>query len=345
MKINPPSASFFAVQKELEHVYEISSDRERHNIAFVMALLTKACGDASVTTIADNPSVVAAVAALLAAVTEHLKVRVDGEKVGFLLGLLLTRPAFNRTSEAVDKAKNALNDAMHEAWIKAVGRDPRNDDAYHVEFCALTSLQLEFNKRLHELSVDILQQTVSFAASIAEELDELIESSPECQPGRSASFYPRIFALGPQKSSWTHIDQFTLALGALSFFLYAVDWLLHKRNDEVLRAAILDPLADSLCKVLADVRNQMNDGKQALSKNATHDIIAELHQRYAEAPALVGKDPQDRNSGVWLAAYSITESINNKAEIFGTVIATEFLKCLTALDLPKRIDALCPLNS
>lgn len=140
MNINPPSASFLAVQKELEHVYEISSDRERHNIAFVMALLTKACGDASVTTIADNPHVVAAVAALLAAVSEHLKVRVDGEKVGYLLGLLLTRPAFNRTSEAADKAKNALNDATHEAWIKAVGRDPRNDDAYHVEFCALTGM-------------------------------------------------------------------------------------------------------------------------------------------------------------------------------------------------------------
>ena len=110
------------------------------------------------------------------------------------------------------------------------------------------SLQLEFNKRLHELSVDILQQTVSFAASIAEELDELIESSPECQPGRSATFYPRIFALGPQKSSWTHTNQFTLALGASSFFLYAVDWLLFKRNDEVLRAAIFDPLLTHYAK-------------------------------------------------------------------------------------------------
>ena len=88
------------------------------------------------------------------------------------------------------------------------------------------------------------------------------------------------------------------------------------------------------------MRNQMDKGKQPLSKKDTHDIIAGLHQRYAEAPALFGKDPQDRNSGVWLAAHSITENINNKAEIFGTVIVTEFLKCLPALDLPKRIDAL-----
>ena len=53
-------------------------------------------------------------------------------------GLLSIRPAFNSTSEAVDKAKNALNTAIHEAWIEAEGRDPRNDDAYHDEFCAIT---------------------------------------------------------------------------------------------------------------------------------------------------------------------------------------------------------------
>jgi hypothetical protein len=140
MKINPPSASFLAVQDALQRVYEISSNRDRRTIAFVTAVLTKACGDASVTTIADNPRVVAAVAALLAAVTDHLKVRVDAEKTGFLSGLLFTRPAFNRTSEVVDRAKNALNDAMHQAWIEAEGRDPRNDDAYHDEFCALTGM-------------------------------------------------------------------------------------------------------------------------------------------------------------------------------------------------------------
>jgi hypothetical protein len=54
--------------------------------------------------------------------------------------LLFIRPVFNRTREAVDKAKNALNDAIHEAWIEAGGRDPRNDDDYHNEFCAITGM-------------------------------------------------------------------------------------------------------------------------------------------------------------------------------------------------------------
>ena len=94
MKINPPSASFLAVQDALQRVYKTSSNRDRRTIAFVMAILTKACGDASVTTIADNLHVVAAVAALLAAVTDHLKVRVDAEKAGLFSGLLFVRPVF-----------------------------------------------------------------------------------------------------------------------------------------------------------------------------------------------------------------------------------------------------------
>ena len=209
------------------------------------------------------------------------------------------------------------------------------------------ALQLEFNEGLYDLSVDILQQMASFAASLAEELDKLIESLPECQPGRSPTFYPRIFPLAPQKSSWTHTNQFTLALGVLSFFLYSVYCLLlFKRNDEVLRVAIFEPLADSLSKTLTDMRNELNPGEQPLSKDYTYDVIAGLFQRYAEAPTVIGTDSQDRNSVVWLAAYAITESINNKAEVFGAVIAIEFLKRLTALDLSRRIDAICQaLNS
>jgi hypothetical protein len=140
MKINPPSALFLAVQKELEHVYEISTNRDRHTIALVTALLLKICADAGVSTIADDPRVIGAVAVLLAAVSDHLKVRVEAKKSGFFSGLLSVRPVFNSTSKAVDRAKNALNDAIHQAWIEAEGRDPRDDDAYHDQFSALTGM-------------------------------------------------------------------------------------------------------------------------------------------------------------------------------------------------------------
>jgi hypothetical protein len=128
------------VQDALQHVYKISSNRDRPSIALATAVLIKACADASVSTIADNPRVVAAVAAFLAAATDHLKVRVEAEKNDLFSGLLFIRPVFNRTREAVDKAKKALNDAIHEAWIEAEGRDPRNDNNYHNEFCAITGM-------------------------------------------------------------------------------------------------------------------------------------------------------------------------------------------------------------
>ena len=141
MNINPPSASFLAVQKELQHVYEISFyKRDRRTLTIARALLFKLYNDANISTIADNPRVVAAVAVLLTAVTDHLKVRVDAAKAGLFSGLLFVRPVFNHTSEGVDKAIKALNNAIHEAWIEAEGRDPRDDDDYCDEFCAITGM-------------------------------------------------------------------------------------------------------------------------------------------------------------------------------------------------------------
>jgi hypothetical protein len=50
MNINPPTASFTAVRDALQHVYKISSNRDRPSIALATAVLIKACADASVST-------------------------------------------------------------------------------------------------------------------------------------------------------------------------------------------------------------------------------------------------------------------------------------------------------
>jgi len=140
MKINPPNASYIAVQDALQQVFEKSSNRDRRTLALASALLMKLCYDARVSPIADDPRVIAAVDALLEAVMRHLEVRIEAEKAGFLSSLFSIRPAFNRTSEAVDSAKNTLNATIQAAWIEAEGRDPRDDDSYHDQFCALTGM-------------------------------------------------------------------------------------------------------------------------------------------------------------------------------------------------------------
>ena len=142
--------------------------------------------------------------------------------------------------------------------------------------------QSNFNKRRHELSVAILEASLSFAGSLAKELDDLIER----QPNRSSTFYRRIIAHGPDEPSWTHTDQCVLLLGGLSFFLYVLDWLLFQRGNERLMASIFDPIAGSLNDVLTKIRNEMNP-KEPITKNHTHDIIAELHARYAKGTTAV----------------------------------------------------------
>jgi len=200
--------------------------------------------------------------------------------------------------------------------------------------------QPKFDECLNGLTIDILRETISFAVSVSEELDKLIETSSECQAGRSATFYPRVFALDRKKPSWTHTNQFVLAFGALSFFLYVVDWLLFQKQDEVLMGVVFDPIACSLSEAITDICNQLPERGKHFTKNGTRALIAGLHKQYAEAPALFGKDEKDQNSGIWLAAYAITEEINNKAEIFPGVILSAFVQGLVALELPKRIDAL-----
>jgi hypothetical protein len=246
--------------------------------------------------------------------------------------------------------KSALPTAMHRATLACINFRSAHalvciavDDAEMGEVSVPMSDPTErsnLNKRRHELSVSLLEASLSFAASLAKELDDLIER----QPNRSSTFFPRILAHAPDEPSWTHTNQFILVLGGLSFFLYVVDWLLFKRGDEALRVAIFDPIAASLDDVLTNMRNKMSPN-EPITKDYTHDVIAELHARYATAPSPFGMDdPMDRTSAVWLAADAIIENINNSGEMFGAAIVSELLRSLSALELPGRIAVLAALS-
>jgi hypothetical protein len=134
-----------------------------------------------------------------------------------------------------------------------------------------------------------------------------------------------------------------LFAGALSFFWHAIDRLSYRPNNEALRAAILDPIAVSLTKMLAEVLNKQG---ATVTANDTLLAVQSLSLRYAEAPTLMGTSAKDKNSALWLAASAIVEDAGLSSgtaelkDVLATIMTTKLCEGLFALDLANRIKAL-----
>lgn len=194
----------------------------------------------------------------------------------------------------------------------------------------------EFERLLHELKLDVIDQVGGFAAAVADHIDHCaarklfgLNNETPC--------YARVFSIGPPKTSTTHVNQMTLCVGALSFFWHAIDRLSFRPNNEALRAAILDPTAVSLSDLLADTLN-----KQGMPITGTKLLrgTQSLSLRYAAASTLLGTSVLDKNSAVWLAAYAIAEDVGYSKQAFALLIHGRLLGGLAALNLANRIKAL-----
>jgi hypothetical protein len=154
--------------------------------------------------------------------------------------------------------------------------------------------------------------------------------------------YTRQFSNGPPKTSTTHVNQMLLFVGALSFFWHAIDRLSFRRDNEALRAAILDPIVVSISQMLTEVLNK--GGTNAMANDTLFGVQA-MSLRYAGAPTLLGTSVDDHNCARWLAACAIVEDIGvsftaAEKQILVTLMSAKLLKGLVALDLANRIKAL-----
>ena len=314
-----------------------------------LSVVQTICAEASDPHVVDDPRVVAAWAALVNSVVVHLSYRAAAytaeTKEGFFR-MLARKRAIHRADRTACEALIALNAAIHDAWIAAEGSDPRPLRAALADKIRTEALvesgakSSKFDTVLHELSVSILGQTISFATSVADEFDDFAE----CQLfGLSANdlSHPRFFSDGPPKRTKTTVNQLVLSFGALSFFLYVLDLTLYLTKDEVLREAIFDPTASSLIKVFIDMRDAVHGKLYGKGNTASYrKAIADLHEQYAKAPTLFGEDASDKNSGLSLATRAIADAAGRSNSPFFEVILHELVVSLKKLDFQNRIKAL-----
>jgi hypothetical protein len=197
-----------------------------------------------------------------------------------------------------------------------------------------------FEKLVHELKDGVLGQTIGFAATVSEKAEELATKRLFFSTERKA--YRRLFSIGPPKSDATLINQMVLFVGSFSFFWHAIDRLSFRTNNDALRAAILDPVAVALSKMLSEVLS--NQG----TKTTTGEVLASvqpLSLRYAGAPSLLGTNEKDETCALGLAARAIAgdaDLARTEAEryVLTTIVRTQLMESLISLDLTNRIKTL-----
>lgn len=204
------------------------------------------------------------------------------------------------------------------------------------------SRKAKFEKLLHDLKVVVLGQTIGFAADVTDEIDKMQKLFEVFGSSGKMPTYARQFSNGPPKTPTTHVNQMLLFVGALSFFWHAIDRLSFRRDNETLRAAILDPIVVSITQMLTEV---LNKGGTNATANDTLLGVQAMSLRYAGAPTLLGTSVDDHNCARWLAACAIVEDIGvsftaAEKQILVTLMSAKLMKGLVALDLANRIKAL-----
>jgi len=188
-----------------------------------------------------------------------------------------------------------------------------------------------FEKHLQELQQAITGQTTTFAATVAKEFDGITSKS-------ELAGYPRIFSVGPPHSPNTHLNQMILALGALCFFVHALDRTCFRPDSEQLRDAVLDPTAIALSAWFEEI--VVKFAEKPARPGETLDFINLRNSQFGQAASLLGTSEKDRNSVVWLAAEVIAEDADHPKSVLLYIAHTELLQRLADLKLAERVKAL-----
>jgi hypothetical protein len=195
----------------------------------------------------------------------------------------------------------------------------------------------KFEKELHELKALVVSQSILFAGGVTEEAEGLAAFSALPRT------YDRCFSsVAPPKSDTTLFNQINLFLGAFGFFWHAIDRYSFRKDNEALRAAIVDPIVTAVSKLVAEWCSNMG------AKTTADEVLQAVQPvtlRYAVAQTLLGTDPNDTNSAVWMAGPAIvndTELPLTAAQklILVLIVKNNLAEGLLKLELPKRIETL-----
>jgi hypothetical protein len=192
-----------------------------------------------------------------------------------------------------------------------------------------------------DLRTWIVGRTITFAATITERFEDSCDQST--QP-----VYRRLFSIGPPRATAAHLNQMLLGLGALLFFVHALDRFSFRPDSQALSEAIFDPttteLLDWFGEMISKYAGMGSEPETELVTTAKADMqkLFNLSQsKYAAAPSLLGKSAEDRNSAVWLAACTIAEDVGHPKELVLVYsIKTELMQGLIDMNLVNRLKEL-----
>ena len=127
-------------------------------------------------------------------------------------------------------------------------------------------------------------------------------------------------------------------LGAFSFFVHALDRFFIPMDTQVMRDMVFDFIFGNVVK---PVYAKTFTGPPAQTEKFVSDQFDRLTGQLAEAPAIFGEGPEDRNSAMWRAGRAIcAEDLGRDDRRLLVIVGDHLMRGLEHLALTDKIAAM-----
>jgi TPR repeat protein len=184
-------------------------------------------------------------------------------------------------------------------------------------------------------------ETQGFLAVGMPEIEKLRKELQSKIAAESLKFSGDVKSQYEGKIGSDQLNQMILNIGALSFFVHALDRFSFRPHSETLRTTIHLDTALALSRLYGKMIGAINPKLAGTAEQDTLNNMDLRGSQYAEAPSLVGESGNDRNGAVWLAACAISEDVDHPKNLLLIVlIKNRLMQGLINLNLGQRIEAI-----
>ena len=170
--------------------------------------------------------------------------------------------------------------------------------------------RLKLKKLVRELRTAIATETVKFSADIKDQYDG-------------------------------ELNQSTLTLGALGFFIHLLDRVSVRRDGDALRRVAFMPTAYSLVRRFAKVSRELDARSAKTTKDDALKYVNLRCSEYSGAPSVLGSSAEETTSALWLAASAIAADVGHPRQpMLVLFIQERLLQGIMELKLAQRVEAI-----
>jgi hypothetical protein len=189
------------------------------------------------------------------------------------------------------------------------------------------------NGDLKELEMHMVAQAIDFAIAVTGAFDTFVGQSEE-------PTFRLIFWKGQPTRYSSHLNQLTLMIEGLCFFLHCLNRIAFRPDSETLRELVFDPTVQQIVRLLSKIFKSLsteNDTK--VTEDDLLLLVSERELQYGAMPSVVGKDLDDGQSAYRVASLTIANMLGRPRNAFlHQMIRTELLEALVRVDLITRVE-------